>query len=53
MARNLYTEELTTLFSEHLSLNEIESLLSHHTGQSKELRSLIESLYQGGYIEVL
>ncbi len=53
MDRNLYTEELSALFSEHLSLNEIKSLLSHHTGQSKELHSLIESLYQSGYIEVL
>ena len=53
MAGNLYTDELTALLSEHLSINEIVSRLSHHTGQSEELNRLIESLYQGGYIEVL
>lgn len=53
LARNLYTDELVSLLSEHISLTDITNRLSLPEGQDRELFRLVDTLYQGGYIEVL
>lgn len=53
LARNLYTDELVSLLSEHISLKDITSRLSFPAGQDRELYGLVDTLYQGGYIEVV
>lgn len=53
LARNLYTDELLSLLTEHVSLKDMIGRLAGHAGREGELRRLTDALYQGGYIEVL